>query len=353
MAKKVSLFLLVFIPLMLAAAKSPVPTNGPFAFGGMQVPAGQMRSFSLPVPAGVDAGTEIPVTVINGQKPGNVLALVAGVHACEYPPILALYRLKESIDPKNLSGTLILVHIANLPSFQKRTIYYNPYDWKNLNRVFPGNPNGTITQRIASILTREVIERCDALIDLHCGDGNEALIPYSYWMISDNPALDEQTKRMAVAFGLKYIIIDRSRGKDIADSKYLGNTALLRSKPAITTEMGLLGRTDEDAVRGNLQGIENVLRLFQMLPGEVRSLCEPVWVDQYEVIYSSVAGLFHPLTQMGYHAAKDELVGYVTDYAGQRVLDVRSPFAGIILYIINTPPVAAGEPLFEVGRIKE
>ncbi len=70
---------------------------------------------------------------------------MAGVHGYEYPPILALYRLKEMIDPQSLSGTLILVHIAHLPAFQKRIIYYNPDDWKNLNRVFPGDPQGTIT----------------------------------------------------------------------------------------------------------------------------------------------------------------------------------------------------------------
>ena len=73
---------------------------------------------------------------------------MAGVHGSEYPPILALYRLKDDDrSPKTLSGTLILVHIANLPSFQKRTIYYNPYDWKNLNRVFPGELR---TERSAS-----------------------------------------------------------------------------------------------------------------------------------------------------------------------------------------------------------
>ena len=80
---------------------------------------------------------------------------------------------------------MIIVHIANLPSFLKRTIYYNPWDWKNLNRVYPGRPDGTNTERIASAITQEVIERSDYLVDLHCGDGNEALLPYAA-RLSDN-----------------------------------------------------------------------------------------------------------------------------------------------------------------------
>ena len=104
------------------------------------------------MPAKDGVGTEIPYTVVHGAKRGPVLALVAGVHAYEYPPILALYRLKDAIDPKTLRGTVLMVHIANLPSFKKRTIYFGPDDWKNLNRVFPGDLNGTMSQRIAAVI---------------------------------------------------------------------------------------------------------------------------------------------------------------------------------------------------------
>ncbi len=147
-----------------------------------------------------------------GPEEGPTLALVAGVHGYEYPPILALYRLKTMIDPKALTGTLVLVHIANPPSFRARTIYYNPFDGKNLNRVFPGDPNGTLSQRMARVLTTEIVEKCDALVDMHCGDGNEALMLYSYWMISPRADLNERTKAMALAFGLRHIIIDDTRG---------------------------------------------------------------------------------------------------------------------------------------------
>jgi len=324
-----------------------------FSIGNIKASSGEIASGFLEVPAGVDPATRIPVTIINGKKPGKVLAVVAGVHPYEYPPILALYRVKNMIHPDELSGVLILVHIANLPAFQRRTIYYNPFDWKNLNRVFPGDKNGTQSQRIAAVLTEEIVEKSEALLDLHCGDGNEALIPYTYWMISGNQDLDAVTREMSLAFGLKHIIIDNTRAQDIKNSKYLGNTAIVRKKPAITTESGNLGRIEEEAVQANVNGVLNVMKYFKMLPGEAQLLADPVWIEKYEVIYSSHDGLFYPLAGKGDYVKQGEVVGTITDYHGNLLEKVKAPFTGILLYIIGTPPCNQGEPLFEVGLVKE
>jgi len=122
----------------------------------------------------VAPGADIPITIIQGRRPGPTLALVAGIHGYEYTPILALQRVRANLSPEALSGTVILVHVANLPSFLKRTIYYGP--------------DGALSERIAHVLTAEVIEKADYLIDLHCGDGNESLRPYSYWMRTGWPS---------------------------------------------------------------------------------------------------------------------------------------------------------------------
>jgi predicted deacylase len=345
-------FCLTFI-VMIGASHLLCEENKPFIIGDMKVAPGEARSGYLTVPEKSDPGCFIPITVINGTKKGKSLALVAGVHGYEYPPILSLYRIKKKIDPKFLTGTLVLVHIANLPAFQKRLIYYNPYDWKNLNRVFPGDPEGTSAQRIAHVLTEEVVKKCDCLIDLHCGDGNEALIPYCYWMLSGDPKLDNITKEMVLAFGIKYIIIDKSRTKDITESKYLGNTVVLHGKPAITTESGYLGKTDEESIARNIQGILSVMKYFDMIEGESEPVSDPVWIDKYEVIYADMDGLFYPETKMGYYVSKGEVVGTIVDYLGNVKQQLKSPFTGIILYIIETPPINKGEPLFEVGRIQK
>ncbi|MGB9006033.1 MAG: M14 family metallopeptidase [Candidatus Aminicenantales bacterium] len=329
------------------------PERQAFELGPLRVAPGEAASGYLEVPDKDGQAAFIPVTVLHGLRPGPVLALVAGVHGSEYPPILALYRLKHMIDPKKLAGTAVLVHVANIPSFQKRTIYYTPQDGKNLNRVFPGDPQGTLSQRIAFILTRDVVDRCDVLVDMHCGDANEDLLPYSYWMISGREDLDRRTRELALAFGLKHIIIDTTRPKDPADSKFLGNTAILRNKPAITTEAGLLGGTEEEYISLNVQGALNVLRHLGMMEGTVEALTDPVWIDRYEVVNSQVNGLFHPLTHRGHWVQKGQRVGFITDFLGHQVEDIQAPFSGIVLYIIATPPTSQGEPLFEVGRVKE
>jgi len=327
--------------------------RAPFQIGNVSVQPGETASLLLDVPVEEDTDCFIPVTVIHGANPGKVLALVAGVHGYEYPPILALYRLKTMIEPGELSGTLILVHIAHVPAFQKRLIYFNPYDWKNLNRVFPGDPGGTQSERIAYVLVEEVVKQCDFLIDLHCGDGNEALIPYCYWMTSGDERLDGLSREMVLAFGIKHIIIDDTRSRDITASKYLGNTAILLGKPAITTESGFLGRSDEEDIRRNILGSLSVMRHFRMLEGDAQPVLEPVWIDKYEVVYSDCSGLFYPLTEMGYFVKEGEKVGFVTDYLGNPLRDFRAPFSGMVLYILGTPPANAGEPLFEVGRVQK
>jgi predicted deacylase len=324
-----------------------------FLIGGARVKSGSSFSGYLAVPEKDGVGTQIPYTVIHGARSGKVLALVAGVHAYEYPPILALYRLGNMIDAKSLRGTVLMVHIANLPSFKKRTIYYGPDDGKNLNRVFPGDAAGTISQRIAAVLNEEVVKRADVLLDMHCGDGNEALIPYTYWMISGDKKFDAKTRDLALAFGLPHIIIDESRTKVLAESKYLGNTAILQGKLAITTEAGYLGRTDEESVARNVRGVLSVMRHLDMISGVPEPAADPVWIDKYEVVYSRWNGLFTPRVEMGYYVKQGQVVGTVADYLGAWKEDVKAPFTGILLYVIGTPPCNEGEPLFEVGRVKE
>lgn len=138
--------------------------------GGVIADPGEKKSGFIEIPAGMDGPeVQIPITIINGTREGPVLALTAGVHGYEYPPILALQRLRKKLEPSQISGAVIMVHVVNMPSFLKRTIYYNPHDWKNMNRVFPGRIDGSMTERIAYQITNEVIDQCDYLIDMHCG----------------------------------------------------------------------------------------------------------------------------------------------------------------------------------------
>ena len=101
--------------------------------GEVEAGPGQKKSGFITVPKGAD-GPEIklPVTIIHGTKPGPTLALTAGVHGYEYVPILVLQRLRKDLDPGELTGAVIMVHVVNLPSYFKRTIYSNPVSYTHL-----------------------------------------------------------------------------------------------------------------------------------------------------------------------------------------------------------------------------
>lgn len=309
-----------------------------------------MASGTLAVaPRGGDAGTTIPISVINGATPGPVLALVAGTHGMEYVPIIALQRLRTAVDPRTLRGTIILVHVANMPSFLGRTIYYSPADGKNLNRVFPGRADGSLSERIADVLTRDVIGKATHVIDLHCGDGNESLAPYSYWITTGPAGVADQSRAMALAFGLDHIVVDKERPVDPAASLYLSNTAITRGKPAITTETGALARVDEDAVRQLERGVAGVLKQLNMRTEGPAPTSTPIFIIRNEVVRAGATGLFYPAVERGRTVAKGSRLGVITDFHGTVLEEVLAPFDGEVLYIIGTPPMTKGEPVAMIG----
>lgn len=337
---------LIFLSTILQA--QPIR---PFTIGPVTAAPGQISSGFLQVGAGAD----IPITIINGRTAGPKLALVAGIHGYEYSPILALQRLRSRIPPESLAGAVVLVHAANMPSLLRRTIYYSPEDGKNLNRVFPGKPDGTASERTAYALTTQVIERADYLIDLHCGDGNESLRPYCYWMRTGDQALDERSRQLAVAFGLDHVVVDDERPNDPAQSVYCSNTAATRGKPAITVESGGMGVTPvglhaaDEAIQRLETGVLRVLDHLKMRSGSVWPENKPVWIVRNAVLRSEATGLFYAEVRKDQEVRQGELIGRVTDFFGKRIFELRAPFAGKILYVIGTPPINAGEPLAMIG----
>jgi uncharacterized protein len=313
---------------------------------------GEAASGWLDVPDAADPGARIPVSVVNGAKPGPILALVAGTHGYEYSSVLALPRVRARLDPARMSGAVILVHMANPPAFFGRRIYYNA-DAKNLNRVYPGKADGTQTERIAAAIFREVIAKATHLVDMHCGDGNESLRPYSYWQITGKPEIDAAGKELALAFGLDHIVIDRERPQDPAKSLYTANTAVLHGKPAITVESGGMGLTDEVAVGAQEAGALSVVRHLGIMDAPSVRVEKPLFVDRSEVLLAPATGVWSWRVEKGQSVPEGALVGRVLDPFGAVLAEVRTPFAGEILYVVATPPVTKGEPVGFVGHLTE
>jgi predicted deacylase len=323
-----------------------------FTVGTVTAQPGTVVSGELAVaPAAGDQGTRVPFSILHGTKPGPVLALVAGVHGQEYTPVLALQRLRSSIDPAALTGTVIMVHVANMPSFTSRTIYYSPVDRKNLNRMFPGRADGTLSERIAERITREVIDRATHVVDLHAGDGNESLRPYVYWITTGNPAVAEMGKKMALASGFDHIVIDRGRPTDPAKSVYLSNTAILRGKPALTVESGFLAVSDEASIVRLESAVAGWLKLLGMRTTGPDPVASPIWIDRSEVLMSTFTGIWYPAVERGHTVAEGTLIGRVTDFFGKTLQEIRAPFGGEVLYVVGTPAMNEGEPVGFIGAV--
>ena len=325
-----------------------------FSVGPVTAAPGTTASGTIQIaPRAGDGGTSLPVSVIHGVKPGPVLALVAGVHGQEYTPVIALQNLLRTIDAKTLAGTVILVHVANMPSYLARTIYYSPADQKNLNRVFPGKPDGTLSERIADVITREVIDRATHVVDIHCGDGNESLRPYLYWITTGAPQVAEAGRHMALAFGMDHIVVDRDRPVDPQASIYLSNTAITRGKPALTIESGGMAELDTDSILRIERGVAGLLRHLKMRADGPAPTAAPVMIEHSEVLRSSFTGIFYPLVEKGQTVAEGAVVGRVTDFHGKVLEEIRSPFAGEVLYVVGTPAMNKGEPVAFVGSTQK
>src|SRR5215831_2581154 len=194
-----------------------------FTVGTASAARGQKATGSIEVPAGVDPALSIPVAVFHGAKPGPVLAIVAGSHGTEYTSIIALEKLIATLDAAQISGTVIIVPLINIQSFEQKVPHLNPVDKKSMNRWYPGKMDGTQTDRASYLITKQVVDQCDHLIDLHGGDLDESLRPYSYWTKTENEKQDAVSREMVLAFGLDHIIISADRPKDPQASRYLEN----------------------------------------------------------------------------------------------------------------------------------
>ncbi|HXK02653.1 MAG TPA: M14 family metallopeptidase [Verrucomicrobiae bacterium] len=299
----------------------------------------------------MDAGeaVSIPVTTITGAKPGPALALIAGNHGYEYPPILALQRLRAHLDPARLAGAVIMVHVANMPSFLGRTVYFSPADGKNLNRVYPGRVDGTVSERIAFAITTQVIERADYVLDLHCGDGNESLRPYVYQAVTADERMNAETARLALAFGIDHILLDRNRPTDPAASLYCSTTAITRGKPALTIESGQLGMTDEESVARIVAGVHGVMRELKMMDEGPVPVAKPLYIEPAVVLTSPETGLLYPLVGRDQKVAEGAPIARITDFFGEEIAVVRTPIGGVVLYVVATPPIVKGQPVGCVG----
>jgi predicted deacylase len=322
-----------------------------FRVGTASAAPGQKATGYLEVPAGVDPAANIPVVVVNGAKPGKVLALVSGAHGTEYTSIIAIERLIGALDPAQISGIVILVPLVNIASFEQKVPHVNPIDNKSMNRFYPGKADGTQTERASFLITKQIIDRCDYLIDYHGGDLDESLRPYAYWGPTGHDAQDRISKEMVLAFGLDHIIIWRERPTDPAATRYLDNTASVHGKPSIVVEAGYAGTTETDDIALLVNGTLSTMSALKLLPGDPHPIENPVWLDKIVDVLGEQLGIFYPLVKRGAYVEAGMKLGYVTDFYGKIIAEPRAPVAGVILHVNALPTLRKGDNIANIGVV--
>jgi uncharacterized protein len=289
------------------------------------------------VDLGDDGVLGIPyVNVIGEAGDGPHLTVIAGVHGTEYTSIAAARELLAELGPADLSGTVTIAPLINLPAFWARTPFIVPLDGKNLNRSFPGDAGGSAAERIAAAVTGQLIKGSDYLIDLHAGDLPEALEPFVFY---DASPVEQQARDLALTYGLGHMVRQSSDGRTVAGSTSAAAADL--GIPSFTAESGQCGILARDAVEQHLRGLRNVLRHLRLLPGEAIAFDRPVEHDGWIWMRTAEAGWWQPAVEAGASVAAGDLLGTVSPVIGGVPARVIAPAAGVPLFITSSPAVCA------------
>jgi predicted deacylase len=205
---------------------------------------------------------EWPYFAIAGEASGPTVLVTAGIHAAEYTGIEAAIRLGRDTTPGQVHGILLVIPLLNRPGFYERSIYVNPEDGDNLNRLFPGDPKGKWGERFAHRLLTEIVTRCEYAIDLHAGDLIEDLTPFVIYRETGEAALDERIQKMANAYGARWAVKSAPTGERPGSLYAL---AALNGVASMLAESGGRGLLIEEDVVRHVRGVTNILRAIGAL----------------------------------------------------------------------------------------
>ena len=277
-----------------------------------------------------------PVLAVNGTSPGPTLCLTAAVHGDELNGIEMVRRVLHDIDPKKLSGAVIGVPIVNVQGFRRGSRYLP--DRRDLNRYFPGNPNGSAAARIAHTLFKDVVAHCDALVDLHTGSFERANLPQ---IRADLRNPDVVT--LTLGFGSMVVLHSEPTVGT------LRHAATMAGIPAVTVEAGGPAQLELTEVKHGVKGIETLLTTLDMVK-KIR-----LWGDPEPVYYRSSwvradnGGILLADVSLGSSVRKGDLLGTITDPMNNARSELRSPYSGRIIGMARNQVVMPGFAAFHVG----
>lgn len=288
----------------------------------------------------------LPGTIICGKLPGKTMLITGGVHSGEYVGIQACVELGAELQPEKTVGTIVILKVLNRPAFENRAGSLGLSDGKNLNRVFPGDPNGTEMERLAWAITKEVYPKVDYYIDLHSGDDFEALTPYVYYAGKAAQEVTEVSRKMAEQVDVPYMV------RSMVSSGGAYNYAASKGIASILLERGGMGAWTSEEVNSDKRDVRNILSSLDIyqIRRDVRNY---VPMEVTDVCYQAASedGLWYPAAKPGDMVAEGALLGTIRDYNGKLRETCRAEYTGVVLYQTGSLQVTEGGPVVAYGRI--
>lgn len=312
--------------------------------GKLSADAGEKKQGFVSV---LDTRAKLPVTLINGTKPGKTVLITAGIHGGEFPCIQTAIELAQELDPHHISGRIILVHPVNTSAFEEICPAIVPEDGKNLNRVFPGSEDGTLAEQIAFVLTRDFQSQADFYLDLHGGDIHEALTPFVFFPGNAEESVCTRSRQAASVLNMKYML--RSNAKTGAY-----NSAALRGLPALLIERGGCALWSEDEVSAYKKDVHNLLRHLQVLPGAVELPKKaPIEITKAIYLRADCTGCWYPSVQAGERVKIGQKLGEIRDFFGNTLDTYFSEINGVILYLTVSLSIKKDRSLIAYGELEK
>ncbi len=288
----------------------------------------------------------LPITLISGKRECKTVLITGGIHNSEYVGIQAAIELANEINPEDIYGNIIIMPLINRTGFEHRTMGLTYEDNKNLNREFPGNKEGTLSERITYFMEKELFSISDYYIDLHCGDGYEDLIDYVYCQGNANDEIKYWSRKMAEAVNVDYIV--ESQSDKGGAYNYAGSIGL----PGILLERGCMGKWSKEEVEADKKDVESVLSVLGVLDKESllkNNNAKFITNTIYE--NSKYTGCWYPNYKSGDFFKKGDILGTVKDYFGNTLDICTAKVDGVILYQTGSLSILKDGPMIAYGEL--
>ena len=318
------------------------------AYLGVTANAGEVTRTRVPVAELADGSpVSLPVAVYRGVRPGPTLYIQAGLHGDELTGVEICRRAMAGIDPRRLAGTVVVVPLANVPAYLGRTRgFLHEERWLiDINRIFPGNAHGLLTERIAHVLFHEFAMAADVTLDLHSALDGCDILPFVYIDPDDDETgtLGER-ERLGKAFGTPYLYY-KARGSKLGTSdmtRSLRAQTDTQRKPSFSAEMGESRRVSEHLVPLGVRGVHNVLRAMGLEEGSPEVPATQRVFRKITLSHAEHGGGLRMNVDLGDDVRAGQTIAEVVDVFGDMVERVSAPVDGFVLRAMRLGSISSG-----------